>query len=154
MGAAVATKRATCLTAAAPKGFDIITEKPMGKLVLWVLAGFGAFVLIVIALLAMGGSPTNVPVVGAFSLNVDRGLFSHDLLITNDNPTLSSVEVSVSMRLEDGTMRKEDRFWTLWQAGMLKTINVPAANIQTVELKGTGTIENGGHVRLRQSWRF
>lgn len=52
----------------------------------------------------------------SFELRIDRGVFSHDLNIQSKvSQPMTSVDISITTKLEDGTKPQIKRFWEDWK---------------------------------------
>lgn len=86
-----------------------------------------------------GGGGQGQPTLTSFELRIDRGMFSHDLLIQSKvSRPLTSVDIKITTTLEDGTKPQIKRYWEDWKYDEVKKINIPAgAKLQTIDMTGT-----------------
>lgn len=92
------------------------------------------------------------PEIRGFQAKWDTGVFSHDLLVTNNQPTrLDQVNVTLTFYPEEGEPSVEKRLWSVWEMGEIKKINVPARQYQKVEMKGFA-MRNSGSVQINDAW--
>ncbi len=107
----------------------------------------------VVFLIACSGGGSSPRRLSGFALRIDRGVFSHDLLIMNNEPLeLDHVNVTITTMLEDGTKPQINRFWESWKFGEVKKINIPAgAALQTIQMSGSGHMPEG-YANLYCGW--
>jgi len=98
-----------------------------------------------------------------FDLEIDLGLFSHDVNITNKTEdALANTVVSVVLVKEDGGKTEETERYLTWPPGATKTIKVSASGTFrkkfTIRLEGTTDYAPPGSKRrtvpIVQSWHW
>lgn len=100
---------------------------------------FGVILSGVMLFACGGGGGQGLPSLTSFELRIDHGMFSHDLLIKSKvSQPMTSVDITITTTLEDGTKPQIKRFWEDWKYDEVKKINIPAgANLQTIDMSGT-----------------
>ena len=92
-----------------------------------------------------------------FNAALDTGVFSHDLIITNESDDLRDVEVSITLHKPDGTTGVVQQSFARWPKSGKQKVNVVALKYSSMDMEGTARIDpddKPAKIKVHWSWNW
>lgn len=110
-----------------------------------------------LAVLGCQQAPSPPPMITKFAVDLDQGLFSHDIQLTQQSiKTLSAVHLTITV-LTERDKQTVERHWGKWRSGETKVVNLSAGGGRIQEINISGSARHGVEqeaVQLEAGWTF